>query len=569
MTAMEQTANHNTDTTQLVNKRVNRLLIILILISTGIFTYLRSHYREPNQDDLLYGYVLKSDSWGSYWGENILHEKISCFGDIVDSQIDHYYHLNGRSLVHAVAQLFIGIIGTEVYNVLGAIMMMALICMTVRYCLTGRQRGNPIWWLLTAIAIMYLMPYPHRLWYSTAYSCNYLISALLMMAVFMLFRHVNARPLKKYEIVMTVIVSFVFGWSHEAYSLPVAGGVFFYYIFHFDKFRKQGWILALPLFLGALIMLVAPANWARLDASEVSLSLLMKIAKCLQTLTWIPMTDVFAITLLMSGFIFKLKLRTYAHRHSMLLMSIIFGIGFLCYIEAYSYAYTPITFMFLLVTLELTGIMLRKVSHPVRSRTICCVLLAVFVVSQTSIANANRIQADYQRDMVGRFMASEDGLVVNNPPIPNWYDSPYVTIWPLSEKKSPGDIVLSAVYGKYKKKFTYLDPAAFSYVHDTEMNHIHVDGGTPFVPTREWFVAAEDSVAAGTEFEMEYHPVDFSHDTAPFLLRIKFAIVPPDYYPNRERVTPDTAVIGNRRFLYFPVPGIRRVKAIRAIKEPA
>ncbi len=36
MTAMEQTANHNTDTTQLVNKRVNRLLIILILLSTGI-----------------------------------------------------------------------------------------------------------------------------------------------------------------------------------------------------------------------------------------------------------------------------------------------------------------------------------------------------------------------------------------------------------------------------------------------------------------------------------------------------------------------------------------------------
>lgn len=569
MTAMEQTANHNTDTTQLVNKRVNRLLIILILLSTGIFTYLRSHYREPILDELLYGYVLKADKWGDYWRENGLHDKITNFGDIVDSQIDHYFHANGRSLVHTVAQLFIGIIGPEVYNVLGAIMMMALIWMTVRYCFTARQRKNPIWWLLTAIALMYLMPYPHRLWYSTAYSCNYLISALLMMAVFMLFRHVNARPLKKYEIVMTVIVSFVFGWSHEAYSLPVAGGVFFYYLFHFDKFRKQGWILALPLFLGALIMLVAPANWARFDAAEVSTSLPIKISKCLHTLSWIPMTSVFVITLLVSSFIIKINLRAYAHEHSILFLSIFLGIVFLCYIEAYHYAYTPIMLMFLLVTLELTGIMFRKVSHPFRSRTICCVLLTLFIMSQTSIANANRIQADYQRDMIKRFVVSEDGSVVNNPPVPNWHDTPFVTTWPVLKKKSPTDGALSAVYGKYKKKFIYLDPGAFAYVHDTKLNHVHVDGGTPFVPTREWFVAAEDSVAAGTEFEMEYHPVDFSHDTAPFLLRIKFAIVPPDYYPIRERVTPDTAVIGNRRFLYIPVPGIRRVKAIRAIKEPA
>lgn len=564
MTAMEQTANHNTDTTQ----RINRILILLILLFTGIFTYLRSHYREPIQDELLYRYVLKTDVYGGYWNGNGLQEEISSFGDIVDSQIDHYYHANGRSLVHTVEQLFTGIIGIEVYYVLGAFMMIALVWLIVRFCFAARQRENPLWWLLTVVGLMYLMPYAHRIWYSINYSCNYLIPACLMVAVFLMFRIVNARSLSKKEAGMIIIVSFLFGWSHEGYSLPVSGGVFFYYLFHFDRFRKQGWILAVPLFVGAFIMFAAPANWARLDITQHDASMAMRIGESMRNIIWIPMTWVLVMTLLVSRFIIKINWGEYVHDHSMLFMSICFGIGFMCYIKAWLYAYTPVMLMFLLVTLELTGLMFRKISHPKKSRTVCCGLMALFVISQTSIANACRIQAEYQQGMVERFIISEDGAVLNDPPEPNWYDKPFVTIWPLVDG-SISERMLSIVYSKYEKTFIYLDPTAFSYVHDTEMNHIHVDGGTPFVPTREWFVAAEDSVAAGTEFEMEYHPVDFSHDTAPLWLRIKFALVRPDYYPNREKVTPDTAVIGNRRFLYIPVPEIRRVKAIRAIKEPA
>ena len=564
MTAMEQTANHNTDTTQ----RINRLLIFLILLSTGIFTYLRSHYHVPIGDDLVYGYVLHTDHWHGYWEENGLQEKISSLSDIVDSQIDHYYHANGRSLVHVVAQLFTGIIGIEMYYILAALMMMALVWLIVRFCFTARQRANPLWWLLTIVGIMYLLPY-QRLWYSIAYSCNYLIPALLMIAVFLLFRVVNAHSLDRYEIVMTMVISFVFGWSHEAYSLPVTGGVFVYYLFHFDKFRKQGWILAVPLFIGAFIMLVAPGNWARLDDAHPEGTLLMKLRQGVQSICWIPMTTVLIVTLIASRFVFKLNVGPYFHSHIMLLTSIILGIGFLCYIEAYPYAYTPVMVMFLLVTLELIGIMFRKVFRPRRSRAICCGLLTMFILSQASIANACRIQGDYQQEMVKRFIVSRDGAVVNNPPELNWHDRPFVTTWPVLESDLPIDRSLSAEYGKYKKKFTYLDRDAFSYVYDTEMNLIHVDGGTPFVPTREWFIAAVDSVAAGTEFEMEYHPVDFSHDTAPLWLRIKFALVQPDYYPNREKVTPDTLIIANRKFLYISQPGIRRVKAIRVINEPA
>lgn len=571
MTAMEQTANHNTDTTQLVNKRVNRLLIFLILLSTGIFTYLRSHYREPIQDDIVYGYVLETDHWHGYWEKGGLKRKLSSPSQIVDSQINLYKYGNGRSIVHAVQQLFVGFIGPDVYCVFGALMMIVLTTASVYIAIPASSRFNPAWWLLTVIALMYLFPYPHRLWYSVNMSCNYLIPSVLMAIELLSFRYVNTYRIGAGALIGVGILSFVFGWSHEAFALPVAGAVFFYYILHWRQFCRQGWVLALPLFAGALAILASPGNWSR-AAEQATSSLSENIVFATHWLLTIPIIRVAIVVFIMNMIWGKVSWRDYVSRNSVLLMAGILALGFLLSIGAWTYAFTPVCLIILWLMLSLLAAK-SFFLHRKLYRVCVASMIGLFVVHQSSISLYARQLAPYHRDIIKQFVASEDGAVCNNAPKVPEIMRPYITTFPMWEKpnlESFGSLELTAgVLSDFNKDFVFLDPLTFEAVTAEKFPAPDDSAISPFVKLDTEYVCPEDSVAAGTEFEMEYHPVDFSHDTAPLWLRIKFALVSPDYYPNSERVTPDTAVIGNRRFLYIPVPEIRRVKAIRGIKEPA
>ena len=92
-------------------------------------------------------------------------------------------------------------------------------------------------------------------------------------------------------------------------------------------------------------------------------------------------------------------------------------------------------------------------------------------------------------------------------------------------------------------------------------------GGTQFVKAGRYFWAELDSLEPSVKgYELEYLPVDFNHTTAPFFLRLKFALSPGGY-PSHAMAATDTITIGSRTFLRIRVPEIRKVKSIRAIKD--
>ena len=78
--------------------------IVLLLILTGVFFYIRSVNREPYCDEILYGYNLNASEYGEYWSspQTSLKGKIQSLSDVISSQKNHYFYANGRSIVHAI-----------------------------------------------------------------------------------------------------------------------------------------------------------------------------------------------------------------------------------------------------------------------------------------------------------------------------------------------------------------------------------------------------------------------------------------------------------------------------------
>lgn len=551
----EQQAMKLTDTTR---ARSSRLLIGLILAAAGLFTFLRAHFREPVQDELVYAYVLDTDRWGGYWEEDGLTRKLSTLGEIVSSQANHYRYANGRTIVHAIEQLFTGFIGTGIYNLAGAVMMMILIAAIVRLAIPGPMRRTPLWWMITAIALLYLMPYPHIIWYSVNYSCNYLIPAVLLTGVLLLMRRVNSdTPMSRLALAATAMAAFALGWSHEAFSLPAAGVVGIYYLLHFNRFRRRGWVVALPLFAGALLILLSPGNWSRVDTgSGMATSIVVKAMYLVEWIGRMPMTWVTLGVMIYGATFGRAGIMECLRREWMAVCFIALDAAFLCYIMAWSYAYTPVGLMLLVISLHILT-RCKPAVNEATGQALTVGLLTIFVISQTSITLSCKTQAEYQRGMIGRFLESDDGAVVNNPPAVPLWDRPYVTTWPLFRGKQLHDMALTAEYGKYRKRFYMLSPTDYRLATGTT--------GGEFAEGEDNFWAEADSVASDTEFEVEYYPVDFHHN-GPLPLRVKFALSPGGY-PSVECVTPDTVTIGTRRFLVIRKPEIRKIRSIRPVKE--
>lgn len=525
----------------------------LLLTAVAVFTFLRSYWREPVMDEILYGFVLHTDTYAGYWGDGQLTERITTLGDIASSMVNHYIYGNGRIPVHIVEQLFTGIIGLDVYSVLNGLLLAGLIVMTIWFSVEPSRRRNVMLWLLTAIAVMYMFPYTHRLWYSINYSCNYLLPSLLMLTVLFMFRRVESgRPLRWWQMVIFGITGFVFGWSHEGFSYPVLGGLGIYYLLNFKRLLKGGWCLAVPLFIGCVVILLSPANWSRMGGR---LSLFTNFFITAYYITRMPMFWGALVALGIAKWAGGVKLKPYFKAHWVLV--VILGIQYVMflYIGAWSYAYTPMALVMLMISLGLLSRMQWTAANTRTQAIVASVLGIVFLISQISIAVNTKVQYDCQHDLISRYHESTDGIMPYNPPTVPWYSRPWVTVWPVVSDYFSESILIRAAHSAYRKPFVPLYPEEMAYVNSPAQND-------DFQEVGRWYWVDSARVAPGQQFEVEYHPVSI-HDDAPFFLPIKFALTP-GAYPSTGAPEMDTIRVGGRSFLCIRKPEIRRIKAIHA-----
>ena len=536
--------------------------IILLLIITGIFFYLRSVNREfIFCDELIYGYNLNASEYYEYWSSpsTSLEGKVNSFSDVVDSQINHYFYGNGRSIVHGIQQFFTGVLNVDLFYIVNTFVFLLLILFLAK----ALKIKDFKLYFVVVIALMYLFPLSYRLWYSINMSCNYLWPLCFSIILLYYCKEINdAKNISKYSLIFLSFLSFITGWSHEAFSVPLSGALFFYIIFNIKKIDKRLLYIAIPLWIGTAIMVFAPANFARFLGGGNGGSKIYAIANAIDNFMHIKLLWIFVIT----AIVFRIRnnkfLKACLSENKIIIYALVIGVLFGLVANTAPYSFTAIEFFSFILTMKL----LIPTIERIRIKQMYLVILSlVFFVHQSMIVKGEIIQSKVQRELISEYLKSEDGVVNYNVPTTPWYLNPYVTKWKHSGVSVQHGGTIEFAYGNSKPMYALAD-ADFRFLAEKDFYNeenkfagdapFYYAGGNAF-----WAKASE--VDSTDVFEFEYEPVSFDYDV-PLLLKIKFALTS-ESYPNKEVAQLEKIKTRWGDYYYILFPPVRKPIAINCV----
>lgn len=252
-----------------MNKSIqNNALICIIFILILFFIYLLNYLTPESGDDFGYKYKIIGPLF-----LDKASPKISSIKDIIISQYNHYFIINGRAIVHFFVQLFSGLVGKDIFNIVNSIIFLVFICLLTK--LTSNFKLSSL--LLTFATTFLLFPSfgVTILWLSGA--INYLWSSTLILGLLLLFQFSNTKRLKFNIFAISLFIyGIIAGWSHEGISMPLAASFILFYIFHRKEFIfKQHIFLIASFILGAIMVSLAPGTINRTSYNSFSLTNLL------------------------------------------------------------------------------------------------------------------------------------------------------------------------------------------------------------------------------------------------------------------------------------------------------
>ena len=536
--------------------------VILLLIITGVFFYLRSVNREHIYcDEIIYGYNLNASKYYEYWSSpsTSLEGKVSSFLDVVDSQVNHYFYGNGRSIVHGIQQYFTGVLNIDLFYIVNTIVFMLLILFIAKAL---KIKSYKLYFVVL-IALMYLFPLSYRLWYSINMSCNYLWPLCFSVILLYYCTEINdAKNISKYSLIFLSLLSFVTGWSHEAFSVPLSGALFFYIIFNIKKFDKRLLNIAVPLWVGTVVMVFAPANISRFFGEGNGASKIYAIANAIDNFMHIKLLWIFVLTITIFWFRNRAYLKSCLAENKLIVFALIIGILFGVVANTAPYSFTAIELFSFLLMMRLIVPILENVSI----KPIYIVLLTfIFFVHQTMIVRGEIVQSKAQRELISNYVNSIDGVVNYNVPTTEWCTDAYVTKWKYSGVSVLHGGAIEFAYGNGKPMYALAD-ADYKFVADRN-SYIEENkflGDAPFYYAGgKAFWAKASEVDSTDVFEFEYEPVSFNYDV-PLLLKIKFALTS-DSYPSKEVAQLEKIKTRWGDYYYILLPSVRKPIAINCV----
>lgn len=216
-------------------------------------------------DDFAYLYIYNEDA------------RISSIGDIIQSQINHYYLWGGRSIVHFIAQVLL-MIPAYVADLLNTLVYFSY-ALLIYYHIKGRGKNSLSLFILINLAIWFLQPVfgDTILWITGA--ANYLWGTWLILLFLFPFRLYKGQTSNTPTQIISSLAMFTLGilagWTNEntAAAMLVIAILFIVY-FRSHKWKIPAWAIAgiTGAIIGFAIMILAPGNYLR-GGDSVSLGL--------------------------------------------------------------------------------------------------------------------------------------------------------------------------------------------------------------------------------------------------------------------------------------------------------
>ena len=238
----------------------------------------------PRWHDLAYWALLAAACAVFYWmnvltplkEDDMLHSlvigdltPVNTLGDLLHSYWNKYFITNGR-LSDMIAELFCGLLGKPLFNVLNALMF-GLLAHVVSLLATGRRSILAQTMLYACIGTCYPVPGETLLW--LAGSCNYLWSITgTLWLLYYLLNHRNRR-LGWGKGILLLLGAMLAGAGNEAMSFGFVGGMMLYYLVNRKRVDRTVVVGMAGYILGMLFIMASPAAWERAAGGGIAVDM--------------------------------------------------------------------------------------------------------------------------------------------------------------------------------------------------------------------------------------------------------------------------------------------------------
>lgn len=233
------------------DRNISIAIISIVSLVMGIATYLTPWFL----DDLNY-------MWSCGDGKTL----ITSFDQVLQSQVTHYFTVNGRFCAHVLVQLFNGILGVGIFAIFNGIMYGAL-AVSLRV-IAGVKPFDSVRATLTT-SLLTLLFFATRLIPSC--QIGYIWAAVITLAFVHIFFDKHYR--NPAIIVLLGLGSIIAGNFQEAYSIGFAGALIIDWCINVKRYTVKQWVMIIAYGLGTLAICLSPATRNRAETQEIGMDL--------------------------------------------------------------------------------------------------------------------------------------------------------------------------------------------------------------------------------------------------------------------------------------------------------
>ena len=244
-----------------IEENKNSYLYWGYLTVIGIIFYIMNVLTPLSADDYKYAFIIGED------------EPIKNLADIFKSQYNHYFTMNGRFIPHFFVQLFTGILGKHIFNVVNTIIFICFI----HLLLINTIQSKELYYKFSSIIcflLFFLFPVFCEVFLWISGCLNYLWVSVLLL----LFHHLLMRCKEDTQhYILLIVFGIICGWTHEGIVIAMLGGYFFYFLFNKNELYKSRFYLLTGLCIGIAFVVLSPGIRERASSNNTSLIQLFNV----------------------------------------------------------------------------------------------------------------------------------------------------------------------------------------------------------------------------------------------------------------------------------------------------
>lgn len=241
--------------------KILRNLLFYFVISLSYYCLIRQYVKIS--DDLYYTFI--------HPGKEI----VNSFTDAIKSQTWDYFNFNGRVVVHTIVQYLCGVkYGSEIYFIISTLVF-ALLIRGIEVLLHLQYDYLPKVKQIVVMFLFFFIPWFGMTFIGqVSFVANYMWSSTLFIWFYNLYYMVEKERSEHATVIRSAflfIFGLLFGLWQESFTIPVAGALTIYHVFHYKEFTSRSiyfHLLIIGFIIGLFFEVFAPANFLRLNSAK-------------------------------------------------------------------------------------------------------------------------------------------------------------------------------------------------------------------------------------------------------------------------------------------------------------